>query len=137
MILDGFISGCMRIYCTRRYSPRRTGSVNIIMTRAVYSHTTLNAIQYYISMSGAGRYSDVSFLQTVFIPNGFIPKDLYSERSFLRTVFSPLIRKAYNQKGHCSENFNSEMPLFRTVFGTKCFYSERFFFFFIYIPNGF
>ena len=31
------------------YSPRRTGSVNIIMTRAVYSHTTRNkAIQYYI-----------------------------------------------------------------------------------------
>ena len=26
-----------------------TGSVNIIMTRAVYSHTTLNAIQYYIN----------------------------------------------------------------------------------------
>ena len=32
------------------YSPRRTGSVNIIMTRAVYSHTTLNAIQYYITL---------------------------------------------------------------------------------------
>ena len=43
IILDGFISDCMRIY-----SPRRTGSVNIIMTRAVYSHTTLNAIQYYM-----------------------------------------------------------------------------------------
>ena len=45
-------------------------------------------------------------LRQVFIP----------ERSFLRTVFSPLIRKAYNPKGHCSENFYSEMPLFRTVF---------------------
>ena len=30
--MDGFFSGCMRIYCTCQewYSPRRTGSVNII-----------------------------------------------------------------------------------------------------------
>ena len=50
IILDGFISDCMRIYCTSHddIQPRRTSSVNIIMTRAVYSHTTLNAIQYYI-----------------------------------------------------------------------------------------
>ena len=41
IILDGFISDCMRIYCTSHDDI-------IIMTRAVYSHTTLNAIQYYI-----------------------------------------------------------------------------------------
>ena len=64
----------------------------------------------------------ISFLfRTVFIPKGF-----YSKRSFLRTVFSPLIRKAYNPKGHCSENFNSE-----------CHCSERFLIRKVFIPNGF
>ena len=67
---------------------------------------------------GTVWYSDVSFLWMVFI--------LYSERSFLQTVFSPLIQKAYDLKGHCSKNFNPEMPLFRTVFDTKGFYSEWF-----------
>ena len=67
------------------------------------------------------HFSERFLFRTVFIPKGF-----YSERSFLRTVFSHSIRKAYNPKGHCSENFNSEMPLFRTVFDTKGF-----------IPNGF
>ena len=93
------------------------------------------------SEMGTVRYSDVSFLRTVFIPNGFfrkffIPKGFYSERSFLRTVFSPLIRKAYNPKGHCSENFNSKMPFFRTVFDTKSFYSERFLIRTVLIPKS-
>ena len=54
------------------------------------------------------HFSERFLFRTVFIPKGF-----YSERSFLRTVFSPLIRNAYKlykPKGHCSENFNSEMP---------------------------
>ena len=72
------------------------------------------------------RYSDVSFLRTVFIPNGF-----YSERSFIRTVFRPLIQKAYNSKGHCSENLIpkchcSEQFLIRKVFIPNSFYPERF-----------
>ena len=76
--------------------------------------------------TGTVRYADVSFLRTVFIPKGF-----YSERSFLWTEFSPLIWKAYNLKGHCSENFNSEMPLFQTILIRKVFilngfYPERF-----------
>ena len=42
IILDG-IEGCMRIYSTRH-----DDIVNIIITSAVYSHTTRNkAIQYY------------------------------------------------------------------------------------------
>ena len=66
------------------------------------------------------HFSERFLFRTFFIPKGF-----YSERSFLRTVFGPLIRKAYNPKGHCSKNFNSEIPLFRTVFDTKGFYSGR------------
>ena len=43
----------MRIYCTRHDADiqlaKTHGSLDIsIMARAVYSHTTLNAIQYYI-----------------------------------------------------------------------------------------
>ena len=79
--------------------------------------------QFDIPMS---HFSERFWFHTVFIPKGF-----YSEMSFLRAVFSPLIRKAYNPKGHCSEKFNSEMPLFRTVFMTKGFWSERFL-----IPKG-
>ena len=72
------------------------------------------------------HFSERCLFRTVFIPKGY-----YSEMSFLRTVFSPLIRKAYNPKGHCSENFNYEIPLFQTVFDTNFFiqngfYPERF-----------
>ena len=42
----------------------------------------------------------------------------------------------YNPKGYCSENFNSEMPLFRTVFDTKDFYSEGFLSRTVLIPKG-
>ena len=88
--------------------------------------------QFYIPTS---HFSERFLFRTVFSPEAF-----YSERSFLRTVFSPLIRKAYNPKGHCSENFNSEMPLFRKVFDTKVsysgFYPERFLIRTVLIPKG-
>ena len=82
------------------------------------------------------HFSERILFRTVFIPKGFYSERFYSERSFLRTVFSPLIRKAYNPKGHCSENFNSEMPLFRTVFDTKGFHSKRFLSRTVLIPKG-
>ena len=80
------------------------------------------------------HFSERFLFRKVLIPKGF-----YSARSFLRTVFSPLIRKAYNPKGHCSENSNSEneMPLFRTVFDTKGFHSERFLSRTVFDRNGF
>ena len=73
---------------------------------------------------GTVRYSDVSFLRTVFIPNGF-----YSERSFLWTVLNlwseRLIKfiapKILIPKCHCSEWF-----LIRKVFIPNGFYPERF-----------
>ena len=67
------------------------------------------------------HFSERFSFRTVFIPKGF-----YSERSFLRTVFSPLIRKAYNPKGHCSE-----------ILILKCHCSERFLIRKVFIPNGF
>ena len=77
------------------------------------------------------------FSERFFFSNGFYSEGFYSERSFLRTVFSPLIRKPYNPKGHCSKNFNSEMPLFRTVFDKNFFfYSERFLSRTVFDPKG-
>ena len=57
IILDGFVSSCMRIYCTchERYSTRPPAHWISFMARAVYSHTTLNAIQYYINLK---NYND-------------------------------------------------------------------------------
>ena len=85
----------------------------------------------------ANQDGDSSIFRRLISLNGFYSERFfYSERSFLRTVFSPLIRKAYYPKGHDSENFNSEMPLCRTVFDTKGFYSERFLFQMVLIPKG-
>ena len=77
------------------------------------------------------HFSERFLFRTLFIPKGF-----HSKRSFLRPVFSPLIRKAYNPKGHWSENFNSEMPLFLTVFDTKGFYPEQVLIRTVLIPKG-
>ena len=53
LILDGFISGCMEIYCTRQecisHSAWLVGYA--FLTHTVYSHTTLNAIQHYITIA--------------------------------------------------------------------------------------
>ena len=59
----------MRIYCTSHDNIHlaRTGSVNIIMTRAVYSHTTLNAIQYYIITKLFNHTSPDELIQGNFI----------------------------------------------------------------------
>ena len=94
-----------------------------------------NTRTYFCQLRSGER--DSLIFRCLISPNGFlfrtvfIPKGFYSKRLFLQTVFSPLIRKAYNLKGHCSENFNSEMPLFRTVLKQKGFiqngfYPERF-----------
>ena len=49
--LDGFISSCLRIHCTRHewHPTPFSGHWISFMARAVYCHTTLNAIQYYIT----------------------------------------------------------------------------------------
>ena len=46
-----------------------TSPVNIIMTHAVYSHTTLNAIQYYIILKQAFKLHLVHELPTAFRVN--------------------------------------------------------------------
>ena len=65
ILLDGFISGCMRIYCTRQecisHSPWLVEYA--FLTHAVYSHTTLNVIQYYIIIMHEGHVFNTFVLQ--------------------------------------------------------------------------
>ena len=90
---------------------------------------------------GTVRYSDVSFLRTVFIPNVlfrkvFIPKGrfselflvLWSERLIIRKVIAP---KILIPKFHFSERF-----LIRNVFIPNGFYPERFLIRTVLIPKG-
>ena len=66
MILDGFTSGYMRIYALAMNDIFNlpTGSLNIIpfMAWTVYSHTTLNAIQYYIN-TDTQKCSTIMYVQ--------------------------------------------------------------------------
>ena len=66
IILDGFISDCMRIYCTSHDDihldvPARW--ISSWRVQYILSHTTLNAIQYYININqdiNSDTYSDTN-----------------------------------------------------------------------------
>ena len=60
-----------------------------------------------VLVRGASRFSDMSFLRKVLIPNRFlirtvfVPKGCFSERFLFRKVFTPKIRnKTFRNKNH-------------------------------------